>query len=52
MNEKKKRVLIVDDEEALLFGLKMLLQNDMLLVEVARTLQEATELLHKKFIKP
>lgn len=36
-----KRVLIVEDEEALLFGLRRLLQNDKTVIDIAQSLKEA-----------
>ncbi len=47
MNDIAKRVLIVEDEEALLFGLKKLLQNNKTIIDIARSLKEADELLHQ-----
>jgi len=41
MNEKIKKILIVEDEEALLFGLKKLLQSGTMLVDTAQSLPEA-----------
>jgi len=40
-----KRVLVVEDEEALLFGLKKLLKNDKTDIDVARSLTEAVDFL-------
>jgi CheY-like chemotaxis protein len=42
-----KRILIVEDEEALLFGLKRLLKNNGTEIDVACTLQEAVDHLAK-----
>ena len=47
MNDNTKRVLIVEDEEALLFGLKKLLQNAKTIIDIARSLKEAEALLHQ-----
>jgi CheY-like chemotaxis protein len=43
--ENMKRILVVEDEEALLFGLKKLLQNSETSVDIATNLQEARKLL-------
>lgn len=42
---KKMKILIVEDEEALLFGLQKILQNPEMTVDTARNLQEAKDLL-------
>jgi len=47
MNENTIRVLIVEDEEALLFGLKKLLQNSRTLIDTASSLADAEVLLHQ-----
>jgi CheY-like chemotaxis protein len=50
MDNDGKRVLIVEDEEALLFGLKKLLQNEKTTIDVASSLNEATEFLrHNRY---
>lgn len=41
MKQETKRVLIVEDEKALLFGLKKLLQNDFTIIDDACSLKEA-----------
>jgi DNA-binding NtrC family response regulator len=47
MNDGGKNVLIVEDEEALLFGLKKLLQSAKLFIDIARSLKEAEDLLRQ-----
>ncbi len=47
MSDNAKRVLIVEDEEALLFGLKKLLVNDKTTIDTARSLKEAETLLRQ-----
>ena len=42
---EKMKILIVEDEEALLFGLQKILQNPEMTVDTARNLQEAKDLL-------
>ncbi|OGS33347.1 MAG: hypothetical protein A2293_08725 [Elusimicrobia bacterium RIFOXYB2_FULL_49_7] len=42
-----KRVLIVEDEEALLFGLKKLLETETIVISIARSLKEAETLMHQ-----
>jgi len=43
-----KKILIVEDEEALLFGLKKLFQKSDTSVDVAQTLTEASDLIKKE----
>ncbi len=43
----KIRVLIVEDEEALLFGLQKILQNNRTTVDAARSLKEAKDFLRQ-----
>ncbi|HEY3275094.1 MAG TPA: response regulator [Syntrophorhabdaceae bacterium] len=46
--EMEKRVLIVDDETAILFGFKRLIQRDGVVVDTAETVEEAVSLMGKR----
>jgi DNA-binding response OmpR family regulator len=51
MSQNQNRILLIEDEEALLFGFKKLLQNENTVVDTAQTLPEAKELLRQNIYR-
>lgn len=50
MNKKNKRILVIDDEEAMLFGFTKVLQSPEIEIDTAQALDEAKRLIqHKKY---
>ena len=48
MGENNKRILVVDDEEAMLFGFTRVLQSPALDIDTAQSLDEAKKLIQNK----
>ena len=48
MLQETQQLLLVEDEEALVFGLQRLLQTPVIAVDTARTLDEANALINTK----
>ena len=48
MNKKIKRILVIDDEEAMLFGFTKVLQSPEIEIDTAQTLYEAKQFIHDK----
>ena len=48
MSKNNKRILVVDDEEAMLFGFTRVLQSPEIDIDTAQALSEATKLINDK----
>ena len=47
MGENNKRILVVDDEDAMLFGFSRVLQSPEIIIDTAQTLIEAKQFINK-----